>query len=481
MGIVQVSVPQFIGINQSQGERIGMGYATYAENMDTSDGQLEVANGFTAYAPDLGAPIITLARFHRRFHSVVSERNVLVAATATAIYALVEGVTTPAWQQIYTGAQSGSWDFVTYEDIRDEIPEPVDVLLMSNAKDGMLSVWGDTLTVETIETPAKFGALARYKERIFGTAAEDEPDRIWHSAPFNPKVWELDMELPQNGGGEIDYPTWDGDSFIALRPFGGYLLAFKRNMVCLITGADVGEFNINEGYGTDGPLSENTIVVNGSVAFFLSTSGIGMYDGSTIRVISRDALSGITSRINMAAIHTAIATIDNGIYYCAVPLDAATAPNAVIEYDTVRGAFMLRTGLTVGAMLQGVGSMLVTSRTAPDRPCRWGVGGTYDGAVINAKWVSPWTDLDSKETTKSAFRLRGEFVGNGPIKFSIQTERKTKAKTIVIPAPLDVKKKMVQKSLTNRGRQFRFVLENIDGKAFSVPTGLQIETELDAD
>ena len=128
MAIVQVPVPQFIGINQSQGERIGMGYATYAENMDTSDGRLEVAKGFTAYTPDLGAPIITLARFHRRFHSVVSERNVLVAATATAIYALVEGVTTPAWQQIHTDALSGEWDYVAYDTYRADTQETVDVL-----------------------------------------------------------------------------------------------------------------------------------------------------------------------------------------------------------------------------------------------------------------------------------------------------------------------------------------------------------------
>ena len=133
------------------------------------------------------------------------------------------------------------------------------------------------------------------------------------------KLWEM-------SGGEIVYPTWDGDSFIALRPFGGYLLAFKRNSVFLITGADIGEFNINEGYGTDGPLAENTIVVNGAAAFFLTTNGIGLYDGSSMRTLSRDTLKGITDDINQAAIHTAVAAMHDGVYFCAVPLGTATFP-----------------------------------------------------------------------------------------------------------------------------------------------------------
>ena len=265
-GIVQLSVPQFYGINQAQ-ERVAMGYATRAENIDTRYGKLQSAAGFSAYTPDLGEAIITLARFHRRFYSPASERDVLVAATATKIYVLVEGAQSPEWKLVYSTATSGSWDYVAYEDYRDNAETPVDILLMTNAQDGMISIWGDNLTASIVETPAKFGALTRYKERIFGTAATGEPDRIWYSAPFNPRDWEQNATIPEDGGGFLDYPTWDGDSFIALRPFGSYLLAFKQRMICIVSGADPGEFTIREGYGTDGPLSENTVVINETAAF----------------------------------------------------------------------------------------------------------------------------------------------------------------------------------------------------------------------
>ena len=478
-GIVQLSVPQFYGINQAQ-ERVAMGYATRAENIDTRYGKLQSAAGFSAYTPDLGEAIITLARFHRRFYSPASERDVLVAATATKIYVLVEGAQSPEWKLVYSTATSGSWDYVAYEDYRDNAETPVDILLMTNAQDGMISIWGDNLTASIVETPAKFGALTRYKERIFGTAATGEPDRIWYSAPFNPRDWEQNATIPEDGGGFLDYPTWDGDSFIALRPFGSYLLAFKQRMICIVSGADPGEFTIREGYGTDGPLSENTVVINETAAFFLATSGIGLFDGNTIKMLSRDIISAIASRININAISTASAAIHDGVYCCAVPLDQSTVPNAIIEYDTERGTFMLRTGFTVGSLCSsGNGALLLTTVKSPDRVCLWGQGEDYDGEPVHALWESPWTDMDAKETTKSGFRIRCLAEGSGPIDFSIQTERKTKTKTIPIPTPETVKKKPVQKNISNRGRQFRFKIES--STRFSIPTGLQIETELDSD
>ena len=478
-GIVQLSVPQFYGINQAQ-ERVAMGYATRAENIDTRYGKLQSAAGFSAYTPDLGEAIITLARFHRRFYSPASERDVLVAATATKIYVLVEGAQSPEWKLVYSTATSGSWDYVAYEDYRDNAETPVDILLMTNAQDGMISIWGDNLTASIVETPAKFGALTRYKERIFGTAATGEPDRIWYSAPFNPRDWEQNATIPEDGGGFLDYPTWDGDSFIALRPFGSYLLAFKQRMICIVSGADPGEFTIREGYGTDGPLSENTVDINETAAFFLATSGIGLFDGNTIKMLSRDIISAIASRININAISTASAAIHDGVYCCAVPLDQSTVPNAIIEYDTERGTFMLRTGFTVGSLCSsGNGALLLTTVKSPDRVCLWGQGEDYDGEPVHAIWESPWTDMDAKETTKSGFRIRCLAEGSGPIDFSIQTERKTKTKTIPIPTPETVKKKPVQKNISNRGRQFRFKIES--STRFSIPTGLQIETELDSD
>lgn len=479
-GTVQIAAREFLGINQSRGERLDMRYATWAENMDTRFNKLRTAKGFSQYSPDLNSPIVTLARFYRRFEADAEARNVLVAATDTEVYVLVEGVD-DAWTSVYTGATTGIWDYVIYEDYRDGEVTPVDVLLMSNAYDGMIAIWGDTLEAVPVETPAKFGAIARYKERIFGTAAIADPDRIWYSAPFNPKDWAQNVELPQDGGGLIDYPTWDGDSFIALRPFGSYLLAFKRQTVCILTGADPGEYTIYEGYGTDGPIAENTIVTNQNTTLFLTRNGIGMYDGATLRMIDRDAIADIADEINYSAIETSTAAFYEGIYCCAVPMGSSEYPNAVIEYDTERGTFMLRTGFGVGAWLKGEGNLLLTTQANPYRACLWGSADTYDGQPINAVWVSPWTDTDYKESTKSAFRLRSLIEGTGDmVTFSIQTERKTKSKLLTTQPKDSTKKKMLSKAVSNKGRQFRWSLQS-SGVPFAIHTGIQIEVELDSD
>ena len=478
-GTVQMRAENFMGINQARGEQVDMRFATWAENIDTRFNKLRTAKGFSKYAPDLNGAIITLARLYRRFEPDVSKKNVLIAATGSSVYTLVEGVDT-AWKEVYTEASSGNWDYVVYEDYREGSSTPVDILLMSNAYDGMIAVWGDTLEVTKVSTPAKFGAIARYKERVFGTGIINDPDRIYYSAPFNPTNWEQNEDLPQDGAGFLDYPTWDGDSFIAMRPFGSYLLAFKRQTVCILTGADPGEYTIYEGYGTDGPIAENTIVTHQNTALFLTRNGIGMYDGSTLRMIDRDAIAEISKHINYSAINTSAAAFHDGVYCCAIPIDGAVLPNAVIEYDTTRGTFMLRTGFGVGAWLKGEGSLLLTTTENPYRACLWGDSDTYDGKQIDSVWISPWSDAGYKEATKSGFRLRALIEGEGTVDFSVQTERKTKTKTIAVQNPDTQKKKMISKSVSNKGRQYRWKIES-KGIPFVVNNGIQLEIELDSD
>ena len=104
----------------------------------------------------------------------------------------------------------------------------VDVLILSNAKDGMVALYGDDLTLEE-KTLAlgegyanvKFAVLGRYAERIWGTGAEEHPDSLFYSRPYDPFTWTDVPQTPELGGGMIQQPTWDGDSFLSLQTFGG--------------------------------------------------------------------------------------------------------------------------------------------------------------------------------------------------------------------------------------------------------------------
>ena len=150
----------------------------------------------------------------------------------------------------------------------------------------------------------------------------------------------------------INQPTWDGDKFIALEPFGGYLLAVKERTIFEIRGTDPSSFTITEAYGTDGPVEERSICTDRTSMLYLSQNGIGLYDGNTLRLLSRDALYE-TMRMRMEGMDGAArACVCNHIYYLAMCIkenesDILSENNTVLEYDTERGTFMVRKGMRV--------------------------------------------------------------------------------------------------------------------------------------
>ena len=286
------TIPTPKGVYQAAGDtNINTDYAYRAENIRTERGLLASSYGTSRAFPSLGAPIETLARFYRRTRP--DDADVYVAAAGGAIYTYTMG--TEGWVKRSEGYKSDVWSFVTYEAV--EGGATVDILILSNEKDGMIAVYGSDLRVERKTLTlgenyenVKFAKLGRHAERIWGVGADGYPDSIFYSRPYDPFTWTDVPETPEIGGGVINQPTWDGDKFISLEPFGGYLLAVKQRTIFEIRGTDPGSFTITEAYGTDGPVEEKSIQTDRTSMFYLTQSGIGLYDGSTLRMLSRDAL-----------------------------------------------------------------------------------------------------------------------------------------------------------------------------------------------
>ena len=348
------TIPTPKGVYQAAGDtNINTDYAYLAQNIRTERGLLASSYGTSRAFPALGAQIETLARFYRRTRP--DDADVYVAAAGGAIYTYTMG--TEGWVKRSEGYKSDVWSSVTYE--TTEGGATVDILILSNAKDGMIAVYGSDLRVEkkalTIGdayAEVKFATLGRHAERIWGTGAEGYPDSIFYSRPYDPFNWTDVPETPELGGGVINQPTWDGDRFISLEPFGGYLLAVKERTIFEIRGTDPSSFTITEAYGTDGPVEERTICTDRTSMLYLSQSGIGLYDGSTLRLLSRDALYE-TMRMRMDGMDGAArACICDHVYYLAMCIkesesDILSENNTVLEYDTERGTFMVRKGMRV--------------------------------------------------------------------------------------------------------------------------------------
>lgn len=479
------TIPTPKGVWQASGDtNVSADYAYRAENMRTERGLLATSYGTSRAFPSLGVPIETLMRFHRRTRP--DDPDVYVAAAGGGIYTYTIG--TEGWAKRAEGFQSDRWSSITYETVRNQ--ETVDVLVMSNALDGMVAVYGDDLSVEKKELAigtqyknVKFAQLGRYAERVWGTGATGYPDSVFYSKPYDPFDWTDVPETPELGGGEIKQPTWDGDSFIALEPFGGYLLAIRQNTIYEIRGTDPSSFVITQGYGTDGPVQARTICTDKMQMFFLAQGGLGVYDGSGLRLLARDAMyETMRMRTNM---QTATACVCDHVYCLALCVkenenDVLTQNNAVIEFDTERGTFMLRRGVRVKDFFVVDGVIYFTQADAPYDVLNYNdpEARGYLGQPMQSVWETAWLDL-GKGYTKSSFELL--FTADAdendvPLDIEIITEKREKKK----PVLLQKRRKEYRVKIQTRGKRVKLRLSsNKKAAGWRIYGGVQVNYDID--
>jgi hypothetical protein len=371
---------------------------------------------------------------------------------------------------------------VTYEENGN------DILLLTNAEDGMIAIYGDTLDVEaktlTIGdnySAVKFAQLGRHAERIWGTGAPGYPDSIFYSKPYNPFDWTAVEETPELGGGVIQQPTWDGDSFMALEPFGGYLLAVKNSTVFEVRGTDPSSFTITQAYGTDGPLEQRTICTDRLSMFFMSESGLGLYDGSTLSLLSRDALYE-TMRMRMPGMeHKETACVCDHVYYLALCVretedEILTENNTVVEFDTERGTFMIRKGIRVKDFYSLGGKVYFTRADNPFEILRYNdpKESAYMGEAMQSLWETPWMDL-GKAYKKSEFTLRftaDADVSDVPVEFAVVTDRGEKKKVVLLRAKRDDYKVQIR----NKGVRVKLrVRSHVRPAGWRIYGGIQVD------
>ena len=507
-----VQIDSFSGINQSAGIRgIQMRYAVDGENFCTTGGMLRSMDGGREHiTAALDAPIGTLMLLYRRFRTSENdyfhnEPEILIAVAGTKVYARPlnsKGELLNEWHEIYDGVTNPVFDYVTYEtstywvlngkrvDPKTEgaleviADNPIDVLIMSNADDGMLIVYGDSLDVtpyrvqpSTTDVEKKFGVLTRHAERIWGAAIPDQPDMLMYSTPFEPLNWEQNNEYPEDGAGDIQQPSWDGDSFVALRTYGSYLLAIKKNRVWRVSGTNPGEYYFKEQFG-GGTIVENTVVVYNDYMFLLSYDGLMMYDGTAVQQFRQPQIQDLMKRVNWAYAGGAVAAMRGTVYSLALPIDSSTINNAILEYDTAENTFNLRVGVYASSFLAYENVLYYTdSRTGTDgAPVGRVMKLDGSGEALPMRWISAYQDLGYKSVTKSGFEVYLLADTDMKLTVGIRTEKKLKSRTVDLTAG---KAKRIR--LNVAGRSFRLELSADSGAAWRLGGGIQINMELDSD
>lgn len=489
-------IPEFKGLLQyGDGINANPCYAVEEKNVETKGGVLQPSAACTLLTPSLTSPIETLARLYRRWYTGQDDKEILVAASGGKLYYMLP--TASAWTELsmpdgVTSYSSNVWSWVAYEINPQGSEASVDVLLLSNAVDGMVMVRGDNMAVSKVTTPKKFGVIERYAERIWGGAITDDPDMLVYSAPYDPTDWTARVENPEDGAGDINQPSWDGDSFTALRAFGSQLIAFKKTRVWRILGTDPGEYTFKEQYGGGAPYA-GTIAVDNERILMLTKQGVQIYDGLSVSPYMQEYCLNVWRRMKDTAMDQASAVLWHGKYYCAVPLDNSAINNAVVIYDPVDGTWLLREDVSVEQFLATEGKLYFTSSTTPGRIWLWREDSWATGSATSAatRWVTPWNDLGSKRIVKGGFEvyLLCEVKSTAvTLKVSIQTEKKTKTKEYTVQpltaAEITAGKSHKQKRLHfgGAGRRFRLIIETAAGSAvWRLVSGVLIVSETDPD
>lgn len=488
----RTTIPSFRGLMQyGDGINADPRYATDCFNMETPGGVLQPAAACRLLPPTLPHPIETLARLHRRWYTGSESKDILVAGSGGKLYAMLPEAS--VWTELampegIAAYQSNVWSWATYEINPDGSEAPVDVLLLSNALDGMVMVRGDTMAVSAVNTPKKFGVIERYAERIWGGAIADDPDMLVYSAPYDPTNWDACTEIPEDGAGEISQPSWDGDSFTALRSFGSQLIAFKKTRIWRILGTDPGEYTFKEQYGGGAPYAA-TIAVDAERIFMLGAHGLMAYDGLTAVPFEQEFAQAVYRRMHTALLEKAAACLWRGKYYCALPLDGSTVNNAVLIYDTADETWLMRDDVSVEAFLPTDTELYFTSSTTPGRIWHWQENSWETGAATDAActWTSPWNDLGRKDYVKGNFEvyLQAE-VKSVPVTLSVtlQTEKKSKVKTMTVSPITESGRGFKLKCLRfgGTGRRYRLSVSAPEKSAcWRLVGGMTILAEMDPD
>ena len=259
----------------------------------------------------------------------------------------------------------------------------------------------------------------------------------------------------------------------------------RQSTVFEIRGTDPSSFTIGEAYGTDGPIQSRSTCVDRTNMLFLTRGDIGLYDGSTLRLLSRDALHETMRMMDENSMKTASACMCDHVYYLALCVresehDVIQENNAVIEYDTQRGTFMLRRGVRVKSFYSLNGVVYYTDAQTPFGVKRYNdpQAKGYCGEEMACLWETPWLDL-GKGYKKRDFELRFAAQADEddvPIEITVQTPRRSKTRVVLLQK--DRRDYRVKLHLSGLRMKLRLA-SNMRAAGWQIHGGVQVKYSID--
>lgn len=459
-------IDQFRGIDQSADENaMDPGMSPDACNMDTEDGGLRVAKG---YVREIEAPIPGNGDIHALAVYARADGDTFIAAANESIYAF-DG---SAWQTLYT-YENGLTDHVF--DFEQARIGTADCLIIGCGESQPVKYDGTSATLfgsaeDVSDIPVRY--LATYRSRLFSAGDPNNPNRLyWSQLPGNGRTVEAWGPVSASAnveGGHAEAGSMGSDPITGLAALSNQLVIFKKRSIYRLIGDKPSNFTIEE-IDSRAERTVNTAVVKCADAlYFLTAGGICCFNGVTAGPMG-DARR-IKRLLEGADVSAARGALCRDRLYFTFE-DAAG--EAMIEYDLVRGLYMLRRGFSVRGLCAGGGALYIADGNR--RVCRFNEGASYDGAPINAYWKTPETDLRDKSSIKGmrGLYLRGECGANEAATLvDVTSGGVTSTHRLLLP---ERSAEVLETPLLNEGRTFALRFYNEAGGSFTIKSGAEIE------
>lgn len=479
----------FTGLDQSKApELISYTSSPDAVNMDTAYGSLRVAAGYKRLdVPAVPGGVSSMGAFYRR----ADGREWVICTNDTGIYAYAgdmggfddDSDKPPAaeWTKIYTppqgsdgkpGHMGAEVDFLNYQD------KESDVVLMADGEGAVLTWSGEGQAVPREGITPHFAHIELNYERVWGAGAPGEPDTVYWSRQFDVGDWTPDAKDPDQGGGYVMVPTWDGGKIRLIRTLFNDIVIFKDHDILKLTGTYPGEYNVSRINGVVGPVAARTVVQYGDRVYFLGRTGLCYYDGVRAVDAGDRRAQGWYNRMNDRFAERAVAIVKDHMMYIALPVDDEEKNGLVLEYDMQRDTIMARRGIEVAHWIIWDDRLLFAG--SDGYVYEYGVGDTYDGRPIEAHWTTPVYSMGSSSlagdrTTKQLGELTA--YGRGRMHIMVDADGKRKQRELF----MTTHDKRSRKRINIRGRRFQLTLSAVDGVPFEIYGALTIEMDVEAD
>ncbi|MEG1560120.1 MAG: hypothetical protein RRY79_00210 [Clostridia bacterium] len=462
-----LEIKRFFGIDQSTDENLlPVGNSPFAYNMDTTDGSLSVAKGFVKH---ISTPLPGKASISKisAFHGLSGLEFIVLSGSG--VYAFKNG----AWEGIhsYSGA-TRSISHSTLEASIDGIP----ILLMTDGS-GIVKYNGTEVT--------PFGSAAQnsdkrvlyiemYRNRLFAAGDTDFKSRLYYSKlPGGTRTiedWGADTASPSVEGGHIEIGGNGADAIIGLVALSNELIILKEHSIYRLIGDRPSNFVVEPIEADMYKTIYTSIIKHGGTAYFLTPSGLCVYDGVTVRLMN-DA-SKIRKILENTNIDTVKAARTRTKLYFAIKYGAE---DAIVIYDLVNRTYMLRNGFSIGDIV-GIEDALYFINEKR-YVYKFDIGDNYDGEPIASYWRTPTTDLNQKSTIKSLkeLYLRGEGKNDARL---IITARAGDSVTILGKLLPRDSGEVLEIPLKNEGRTLSLAFENEAGGRFIISGGIELAITL---